>query len=84
MTFETSDLNVVLNGEVVLSRMSNGKLFSVMLSRTSNGKLFSINEEEQREALKGFYERLVSIIFLLVGMHDTYPTCLLDAITYRQ
>ena len=28
-----------------------------MLSRTSNGKLFSINEEEQREALKGFYER---------------------------
>ena len=32
-----------------------------MLSRTSNGKLFSINEEEQREALKGFYERSVSI-----------------------
>ena len=82
MTFETSDLNVVLNGEVVLSRMSNGKLFSVMLSRKSNGKLFSINEEEQREALKGFYERLVSIIFLLVV--DTYPTCLLDAIAYRQ
>ena len=46
-------LNVVLNGEV-------------MLYRTSNGKLFSINEEEQREALKTFYERLVSIIFLAV------------------
>ena len=53
MTFETSDLNVVL-------------------SRMSNGKLFSINEEEQREALKGFYERLVSIIFLLVGIHDFF------------
>ena len=50
-------LNVVLNGEV-------------MLYRTSNGKLFSINEEEQREALKTFYERLVSIIFLLVSIHD--------------
>ena len=28
-----------------------------IFSRTSNGKLFSINEEEQREAVKGFYER---------------------------
>ena len=32
-----------------------------IMSRTSHGKLFSINEEEQREALKGFYERWVFI-----------------------
>ena len=43
-----------------------------ILSRTSNGKLFSVNEEEQREALKGFYERWVFISLvplLLVREH---------------
>ena len=40
-----------------------------MLSRTSHGKLFSVNEEEQREALKGFYERWATIRHLNLHLH---------------
>ena len=40
-----------------------------ILSRTSHGKLFSINEEEQREALKGFYERYSTNCFTLSSFY---------------
>ena len=43
-----------------MSEYCNDHEVDPILSRTSHGKLFSINEEEQREALKGFYERYLT------------------------
>ena len=49
-------MSLLLSSKVCAKFCFKHEVYTI-LSRTSNGKLFSINEEEQREALKGFYER---------------------------
>ena len=48
--------------------------------RTSNDKLFSINEEVQREALKGFYDRCLRNDKYSINSKDT-PHCQTKIIT---
>ena len=43
--------------QVIVYPFVNVLFIMIIFFRTSNDKLFSINEEVQREALKGFYDR---------------------------